>query len=142
MNRHESMAAGKTTYDATNPCKYGHIGKRYVGSGACVGCYEARREAVKLNRMNERQTTRTWSPVATPVDLPTAVDAATIRAMNSVLPYFVPALMRAATFALAGGDMGLVSRNVDMGVVLAKRGRAPEQVYDALTATAAARGEV
>lgn len=132
MNRYEAIAAGHTTYDATNPCKYGHVGKRRVDSGGCVGCYEVRREAVKLNRMSERHTTRTWSPSAAPVQLTEPIEPRMIRAMNSVLPQFVPAILAGAKLALDGGDLALLIRNVQLAVQLTKRGKTPEQVIEAM----------
>lgn len=127
-----AITAGAKTYESARPCVHGHVGKRRTDNGACVGCYDARRAAVKLGRMNERQHTDTWAPLCVPVKLAEPIDPRTIRAMSAVLPQFVPAILAGAKLALGEGDLALLIRNVQLAVQLTKRGKTPEQVTEAL----------
>lgn len=129
-----AITAGAKTYESARPCVHGHVGKRRTDNGACVGCYEARRAAVKLGRMNESFTARTWTPVAAPVQLAEPIEPRMIRAMNSVLPQFVPAILAGAKLALDSGDIALLLRNIQFAVLLTKRGKTPEQISEALIA--------
>lgn len=126
-----AINAGDKMYKSLRPCSYGHVGLRRVDSGACVGCYDAKRAAIKLGRMHASHKSQTWSPTSVPVQLPEPIDGATIRRMNSILPTFVAALLRAAT---SGCDLTLLERHLDLAVSHAGQGKTPEQITAALLA--------
>jgi hypothetical protein len=42
ISRDTARAAGQKRYFTGKPCKYGHVGQRFVGGGACCTCHAVR----------------------------------------------------------------------------------------------------
>ena len=47
-NAVEAAQRGQKEFRSSKPCKYGHLGRRRVDSGACVDCYELKKSSAKV----------------------------------------------------------------------------------------------
>jgi 5-methylcytosine-specific restriction endonuclease McrA len=56
--REAARLLGQTRYTNGRPCKHGHTSERFVSSGGCIACLEARSAAFKFNRRDEYLTWR------------------------------------------------------------------------------------
>lgn len=68
--RKEAMLAGETTYFTGNPCKHGHVSKRFTVNGVCVECASVKQKKLvangysgayaEKNRERIRETASRW----------------------------------------------------------------------------------
>ena len=52
-NRKEARLAGDKFYSTGNPCKHGHVAKRYTSGGACIKCRAAEGSSYRENYRGE-----------------------------------------------------------------------------------------